>query len=296
MIPVTAETAASFLPERSDFGDKHSFGKLLCVCGSLDMPGAAVMSCLSALRSGAGLVTLASVRPVIDAALMHITEATFLTLPGSDAPGEDALPQLLSLRPTAVLLGCGIGTGEKTQRLVKSLISACASPLLLDADGLNCIRSGPEVLKKASAPVVITPHHGEMSRLTGLSRQEISGSPASVAADFAEKYGVTVVLKGPETHIASPEGSAFVLSRPNSGLSKGGSGDVLAGCIASLLAQGAPPAEAAVCGAWLHSEAAALAAEAFGKRSMLARDVIDMLPRAFMKAEDFSRPGVSANI
>lgn len=295
-IPITLSLASSMLPVRRDDGDKRSFGRLLCICGSRDMPGAAVMSCLSALRSGAGLVTLASVSSVIDTAARLTPEATFLRLKGEISPVMDSIESLLSVKEDAMLLGCGIGLEPDTQELVRALIMEGSSPLVLDADGINSLRGSSELLKATKRPIIITPHHREMARLMGISPEEVTTFPEACAAAAARDLGVTVVLKGHITHIAAPDGRSFILDRPNSGLSKGGSGDVLAGCIASLLAQGASPAEAAACGAFIHSEAAAMAAEEFGKRSMLARDVIDMLPRAFMKAEDFSRPGVSANI
>ena len=182
-------------------------------------------------------------------------------------------------KATAVLAGCGLGLNSDTKRLVKRLVLKSIKPLVLDADGLNSVADDVSVFRYAKAPVVITPHPGEMSRLCGKTIAEILENPAGIAAEFADEYGCTVVLKGANTVVATPgEKTYFLNTKGNSGLAKGGSGDMLAGMIVSFLAQGMSTKDAAAAGVYIHSGCADLLAEAYSKRGMLATDLITVLP------------------
>ena len=183
-------------------------------------------------------------------------------------------------RCTAVVIGCGLSVCKDTKRIVNSFIEYCEKPMLLDADALNCIADDPEILKKAKADIVITPHPGEFARLIKSTPAEVNADREKLAAVFAVKYGVTTVLKGAGTVIASPQGRVLVNHTGNSGMATGGSGDVLAGIAGALLAQGAKTFDAAAAAVYLHGLAGDIAAEKLGKISMLPSDIIECIPEA----------------
>ena len=191
------------------------------------------------------------------------------------------LPYLLSQKSDAVLLGCGLGVCDDTKAIVESFIRSCKKPMVLDADALNCIADDPEALRHAKAPVVITPHPMEMARLCGITAAEVNDNREMTARTFAARYGVITVLKGAGTVLASPDGKARINMTGNSGMATGGSGDVLAGICASLLAQGKAPFDCACAAVYLHGLAGDFAAKRLGKISMLPGDIIDELPNAF---------------
>lgn len=287
-VKVNRKTAAGFLPARDDAGNKGSFGTLLALCGSANMPGAAYLASMAAMRCGVGLLAVGSVPEVLGLAKSSLWEAVYLPLP-STADGRiaaAALDEILSYeRATAVLIGCGMGRGDDGRRLAEGLLEKDDRPVIIDADGLNCLAPDFPDLRGRRAPVIITPHMGEMSRLTGRNIEDIKQNRLETALDFSRTKGVITVLKDSVTHITAPDGPAYILDRPNSGLAKGGSGDVLAGCISSFTAQGIEPVRAAALGAVVHSRAGTLAAERMGKYGMMARDVIAALPQAIRELE-----------
>lgn len=288
LIKVNDKMASALLPERDEEGNKGTFGCLLCVCGSRDMTGAAGLALSASLRCGVGLAAAASTAYVLDKIKARLWEPVYLTLPETEEGHISALGTETVLgfkRATAILAGCGLGVSRDGEELIRSILSADERPMVIDADGLNCLcRDFPVIGGKKS--VVITPHMGEMSRLTGRDISYIKEKGAEVARDFALCHGVTVVLKGAVTYIASSDGKVYVHDRPNSGLSKGGSGDVLAGCIGSFLAQGVSAPEAALLGVLVHGGAGAICAEKMGKRSMLAGDIIDYIPQVLVHLEN----------
>lgn len=192
-----------------------------------------------------------------------------------------AAPSILACRATAYALGCGLKKTPDTVSLTQRLIASAARPIVLDADGLNCIAEDKSVLLHKKSDIIITPHVGEMSRLTGIGVKEIALSRVQTARRFAEEYGVTVVLKGHETVIAAPGGETYVNTTGNAGMAKGGSGDILAGMIAGFSAQGFSPALAAACGVYLHGAAGDIAAERYSEWAMLPDDLSNCLPDAF---------------
>lgn len=274
----------TLLPKRDPMGNKGTFGHLTAVAGSARYRGAAALAVGAALRSGVGVVRLASVEPVIAAVAASRPECTFLPLsivPHGGIDAEDFFRHYGAITQTdALLVGCGMTPARDTERIVAALLGE-EIPLVIDADGLNVLSRMTERLKETKTTPILTPHIGEMARLTGLSIPHIKEHRREVASRFAAEYGCVVVLKDAVTVIAAPDGKSEVCDRPNSGLAKGGSGDVLAGIIASFLARGLAPYEAAVVGMLLHSLAAQKTARALTEDAMLPSDIITHLPLAF---------------
>ena len=285
------DTVRSLLPRRDDRQAKWHFGRAALVCGSAAMSGAALLSGQAALRSGAGLVQLCAVPEVIAAARTALPEALLLTLPRQEAfPGaipRDGAFVLLEQAEKAqtLLFGCGAGITDHGRALLERLVTAYAGTLILDADGLNLLSENPALLYKVQNRVVLTPHIGEFCRLSGLPKEQVLADPERAASDFAAQYGCTVVLKGAKTVVTDGE-RCFALDCPNSGMAKGGSGDVLAGLTAGLCAQ--LPDKPLECGARavsLHGRAGLLARAENGAFAMLPRDVLDKLGPAFLELE-----------
>jgi len=269
------------LPRPSD-SHKGTYGRLLNLSGCRHYRGAAALSTLAALRSGVGLVTLASTGEVCAATAAHVLEATFLPLAHSATGGidyEGAVPHLNSplKEAQAVLIGCGLGDTAHTARLLAHVLENASCPVVVDADGINALAQNIHVLHKASAPVILTPHPGEMARLCGVSTSDIQRDRQGFATRFAVEHKVVLVLKGAETLVASPEGRLLLNETGNPGLAKGGSGDILAGMIGAFLAQGISPREAAACGVHLHGLAADRCAARCSQYAMLPSELLDDL-------------------
>ena len=253
---ITREQAISLRPRRSPDSHKGSFGHVLVMGGSRGMSGAAFLAAQGALRTGAGLVTV-GVPACIGAVMeMKTTEAMTLELPETlnGGLGADAVKILhdFSARSSVLLLGPGLGRHEDTMEAVRELIQTMDRPMVLDADALFALGGHIEILAAADALAVLTPHPGEMARLTGLSVRQIQADRIGVARRFAIEWGNIVVLKGPRTVVAFPDGEIYVNPTGNSGMATGGMGDVLSGIIAALIAQGLSSHDAAVLGVYLH--------------------------------------------
>ena len=273
------------VPNRPDNANKGTMGTLLSICGSFGMAGAAILAGKSALRCGVGLEKLAIPKSIYPIAAGSILESVFLPL-SETSDGKISrtnIPSLLleAKKSTAVLLGCGLSVCDDTKALVKSFVENCTVPMVLDADALNCIAENPEILKKRKSDIIITPHPGEMGRLCGITAKEVNADRTECARKFAKKYRVITVLKGSGTIIASPNGHALLNTTGNSGMATGGSGDVLAGMTAGLLAQGKSAFDCAAAAVYLHGLAGDFAAEKLGKISMLPSDIIDDIAQAF---------------
>lgn len=272
---------------RPDDANKGTLGSLLCICGSFGMAGAAIMAGKAALRCGLGLLKTALPKSIYPIAAGAIFESVFFPL--EETPdgkiSKNNIDFLLSEaeKSSAVLIGCGLSVCDDSEELVNSFIENCSKPLVLDADALNCVAKNPDILKKAKAPIIITPHPGEMARLVKSTPKEVNQNRAEVATDFAKEYGVVTVLKGAGTIIASPEGRVMINRTGNSGMATGGSGDVLAGMTGSLSAQGAKPFDAASAAVYLHGLAGDIAAEKLGRISMLPTDLINEIPQAYKR-------------
>ena len=284
MKPVTVSIVKQALAPRPDDAHKGTMGTLLSICGCYGMAGACLLSSKAALRSGVGLLKCALPKSIYPIAAASIWESVYLPL--EETPdGKTAaanLPFLRGQAADAVLIGCGMSVCDDTRTLVRGFLEACDKPLLLDADALNCLADDPSVLRRAKAPVIITPHPAEMGRLLGVSARDVNADRENTARSFAARYGVVVVLKGAGTVIAAPDGKALINMTGNSGMATGGSGDVLAGICAALLAQGSAPFDCAAAAVYLHGLAGDFAAAKLGRTSMLPSDIIEELPKAFM--------------
>lgn len=281
---------AKLLPKRKTVSNKGTYGHVLSICGSTRMQGAAVLAASGALRSGCGLVTAAFPSSAYPAIASKLTEPLLMPLePGLDGTLTiTSLPKLLdtSAHMSAVLLGCGLGFNPDTEKLVHSLVRKCTKPLVLDADGINALAGNIDILKEVRSPVVLTPHPGEMSRLCGKSVGEIVLNPIQTAVDFALKYNVTVVLKGANTVVCTPDPINVYINRTgNTGLSKGGSGDLLAGMLASFMAQGMSPFDASIAAVYLHGKCADITASRLSQRGMLPSDLLTYLPELLSNFE-----------
>lgn len=282
---ITAEMVGSLLPERPLDANKGTFGRLLVCGGSINYIGAAYLACAAATRVGAGLVTLAtasSIQPILASKLIEVTYAPLPeSAPGvvSQAAFETLQPQLADYH--VLLLGCGLGQSTQTVELIKSVLFSLTPPdLVLDADALNALAQVPQWWQKLTKDAILTPHPGEMSRLTGLSIEEIQSNRLSVAREAATSWQKTIVLKGAYTVVAAPDGRTRINPTANPGLASAGTGDVLAGAIAGLLAQGLSLFDAATCGVYLHSQAGEVVKEELGNTGMIASDLLIALPSA----------------
>lgn len=276
------EMVADLLPERTPASHKGTFGTAFVVAGSTPYTGAALLAGKAAYRIGAGLVSMAVPEPLHAALAGHLPEAIWLPLPHQNGfISEAAVDVLLNNleRATAVLIGPGLGDAPTTAAFVAQVLPAIKLPLVIDADGLRHVSEIEDWHKKISAPAVLTPHPGEMSALTGLPVFEIQSDREEMAVKFAQEWGHIVVLKGAFTVIASPDGRSTVIPVATPALARAGTGDVLAGLIAGLLAQGLAPYNAAIAGAFIHAQAGLLAAETLGTTaSVLASDVLNAVP------------------
>lgn len=260
---------------------KGDFGHLLVVAGARGKSGAALMSGGAALRTGTGLVTLggpASLNSVFSTALMEA-----MTVPLPERPGgslsldEGAMAEAIQGK-SAIAFGPGVGVSADTIGLLRWLLMRSEQPLVIDADGLNCLATDPNLVREAKVPVVLTPHPGEMARLLNISNAQVQERRLEVARSFATQYHCYLVLKGARTVIASPEGKAWINPTGNPGMASGGMGDVLTGIIGGLLAQGYTPTDACCLGVFLHGYVGDRAAQEKGEIGILARDLIEQLP------------------
>ena len=272
---------------REPSAHKGRFGHVLVLAGSTGFAGAACLTAQAALRSGAGLVTVGvpeSLLPVVASKVTACMTHPFREVAGG-AFALGALPEILAFarRCTVVALGPGIGRHRSTERLVHALIRSLECPVVLDADGLNAFEGQAEVLDKAKKPLVLTPHPGEMARLTGLSTAEVQGNRPQVARDFAAKHGAVVALKGHRTVVTNGR-QVYENETGNPGMASGGTGDVLTGMVAGLLAQGLELFGATCLAVYLHGLAADLAVTATGEQALVATDLLAHLGSAFLAA------------
>ncbi|AQS60136.1 bifunctional ADP-dependent NAD(P)H-hydrate dehydratase/NAD(P)H-hydrate epimerase [Desulforamulus ferrireducens] len=281
---LTKELVASWFKPRSSTGHKGTYGHVLVVAGSRGMVGAARMTAQGALRAGAGLVTLAvpqKLQPVVAATL---DEAMTIGLPETEqgALAQTAREEILEAcrRADVLALGPGLGRQPETVELVKSLLPELEIPVVLDADALNALAGATPILADLKVPAVITPHPGEMGRLLGIPVDQVQNERLKIACEAAQEWQVVTLLKGARTLIAVPGGELYINPTGNPGMASGGSGDVLTGVLAGLMAQGLAPGRAAAAAAFLHGLAGDLAAEKLGELSMLAGDILSYLPEA----------------
>ena len=274
---LTHEDVLSLLPDRDPWGHKGTFGKILLLCGSCGFTGAAYLAAMGALRSGAGLTFLGVPESIYVIEAVKLNEPVVFPLPDDDGKlSLLAVPEILKRLPQmdAVLIGCGLGQSKGTLSVVKAVLENAQCPVVLDADGINVLGEHKDILRGRTYPTILTPHDGEFTRFGGTIGQDRMAS----VAYFAKEWNSIVLLKGHETCINDGE-TGYRNQTGNPGMAVGGSGDVLAGIIVSLLGQGIAPLEAAACAAWLHGAAGDLCAREIGQYGMLPTDMLNALPR-----------------
>jgi NAD(P)H-hydrate epimerase len=279
-------TEPPLLPARSSSAHKGLFGHVFVLAGSWRYTGAAVLTARAALRSGCGLVTIGCPKTAHAAIAGHLLCEMSVPLPDA-APGvfsREAVSEALdwSERAQAVALGPGITMERPAMRFAQDVAIMCPLPLVIDADGINALAGAAQRLEFAEGPRVLTPHPGEAARLLGSTPAEVVADREGAALRIARETNAVVLMKGSGTIVTDAE-RVYVNRTGNSGLATAGSGDVLTGVIASLLAQGLSALDAAVLGAHLHGRAGDLAAEELGEHGMIASDVLDRLPHAFLE-------------
>ncbi len=306
---IEKERIKDLFPDRPVESHKGSFGHLLVIAGSAGKTGAAALTCNSAMACGTGLVTLGIPESVNTAMEPQVTESMTLPLPETEAGADgmrenapfpskghltgDALNAIIDAakRKNAIAVGPGLGTARETVSLVRAILTCDAFseiPMVIDADGLNAIVPPPETtdgtknplvsMKNRKAPTILTPHPGEMARLTGKSTQEIQANRLEIARQFAISHQIILVLKGAGTVVALPDGTVHICPTGNPGMASGGMGDVLTGIIAGFLAQGLPPADAALAGVYIHGLCGDMLAETRGAFGFTATNIIQSIP------------------
>ncbi len=279
-IPDEADVAAA-LPVRREESSKGTYGRALLLCGSWGMAGAAALAASGALKSGCGLVELAVPEKIYPILAGNLWEPVYLPLQDDDHVLTDALS-----RAKAVLAGCGCGTAEDAVRRIRLLTTETKCPLILDADGINCISTHKIDIGGCRAPRILTPHPGEMARLMDCTVAEVQQNRVQIALTAAKQYQAVVVLKGHHTVTACPDGTVYINPTGNSGMAKGGSGDLLAGMMVSLLAQGMAKKDAAWAAVYLHGLAGDLCRQHLSGRTMQPSDVAAYISEAFRQVEE----------
>lgn len=283
---ITQRWVAERLPERPERAHKGTFGRLLVVAGSIDYPGAAILTALGAMRAGAGVVRVAAAESVAARLAGAVPELTWMSLdeeaPGLIAPGGWRRITTEASAHDALVIGPGLGSQPATQRRARGLLAAIDMPTVVDADGLNALATTRRWWQPIRAPLVVTPHPGEFARLAGEDAPPPDEDDARAAAadEAARRWGMVVVLKGAHTVVASPSGEALASAIATPALATAGSGDLLAGVIGAFLASGADPMDAAGCAVAVHGAAGLLAADRIGTAGVMARDVAALLPEA----------------
>ena len=271
------ESVLSCLPDRKPDSHKGDYGRILLLCGSMGYTGAAALAAMGALRAGAGLVYLGVPQSIYAIEAVKLTEAVVFPLPDRDGMLDaSALDKLLPMLENmdAVLMGPGLGVSQGTEAVVTTVLRQYDGPVVLDADGINLMTAHKDILRGRTAPTILTPHAGEFVRFGAVLSEDSTES----AVKLAEDLGCIVLLKGHRTVITDGH-RIYVNPTGNPGMAVGGSGDVLAGMIVSLLGQGIEPLAATACAAWLHGAAGDRCAQTLGQYGMLPSDMLQELPR-----------------
>ncbi len=287
---ITRDMVKSKLPKRCDSSHKGNFGKLMCICGSKSMPGAAKFCISGALRCGVGIVRAAIPEAIYMPVSSEISECTYIICENDEFGGISSSSLDLILQDLrkceAVAIGCGMGWTKNTKFLVHNLMKSCKAPMIIDADGINVVSENINILKEATNNLIFTPHIGEAGKLLNVSAEEIKSKKIQYAKKLAEILGAVVVLKDCETIVADKGEAIFLYSGENSGMAKGGSGDILSGMIGSFLAQGLPTIDAAICAVYIHGEAGKICRKKYSSASMLPSDLVKNISRVFINFEN----------
>lgn len=281
---ITETLAKNLIPKRKRDSHKGTYGKANVIAGSAGLTGAAILTCKAALRTGVGLLKLyipESLNYIITTSIPEV-----VTIPLSELRkgliGINNFNQIIEESSSSDVIAVGPGCGNTTELLemIKRIIRETDKPTVIDADGLNALSRNIDVLKDKTSTVVLTPHPGEMSRMTGLSIEEINENPVKQAKRFAKEYEVILVLKGSRTVIATPEGKVYINVNGNPGMATAGSGDVLTGMITSFIAQGISCEKSAILGVYLHGYTGDMVANNIGEYGLIAGDIVEGLSKA----------------
>lgn len=277
---ITADFVKSCFTKRNVNSNKGQNGHQLNFCGSYDMPGAAVICAKAALKTGVGLLKCAFPKSIYPVMTSHLIQPVFLPMSENEQHtfSMGALNKIIDELDWAdsIAIGCGIGNNDDTQVIVNQIIKESEVPVVLDADGINSVLTNIDVLKDSKAPVVLTPHPGEMARLVGESVAAVSSSRIEIAKAFAKEYSCVLVLKGANTVVTDGK-SVFINTTGNPGMAMGGTGDMLTGMIASFIAQGINAFAAARCAVYIHGKCGDITAEEISVRGMTVEDMLDLL-------------------
>ncbi len=280
------------LGQRNRDAHKGDFGHLLVVAGSPGKAGAAAMTAKSALRTGTGLVSVGTPNGLVPIIQQQVFESMCIpsaeSIDGTIGLGAENELLKVAAKMSACAIGPGLSTHYETVQMVRSFLQQITIPVVIDADGLNALAGSLEVLRKTRGPVIMTPHPGEMARLSGISISDVQKDRIGIATVFAAKYKVTLALKGAGTVIATPDGLVYINTTGNPGMATGGTGDALTGMIGSLLAQGHASLQAVCLGVYLHGLAGDLAAKEKGEAGMIAGDLIEKIPQALRETIESS--------
>ncbi len=279
---ITRDMVVGMIPLRDRNSHKGYYGKARMIAGSMSMAGAAILTTKAALRSGLGMARLYvpdSINHIMKTAVPELITIPFQEL-RKGVIGINHIESILKDAPDSDVftLGPGCGISFELQEIVKSIIENVTCPIVLDADALNVLAKDVSVLKGKKSPIIITPHMGEMSRLTGKTLEEVLENPVFTARDFAVEWQIYVVLKSARTVVATPDGKVYVNINGNSGMSTAGTGDVLTGIITGMVAQGLSPLDAAITGVFIHGMTGDRVAERLGEHGLLAGDLVEALP------------------
>jgi hydroxyethylthiazole kinase-like uncharacterized protein yjeF len=282
---LSAESVGGLVPRRDRESHKGTFGHLLAIAGSAGTAGAAIMCGRAAMRAGTGLVTIAAAadaRAAVEAQCLEAMVETAIVSPEEAlSDGDRRHVDALVAGKTAVAIGPGLSTAQGAAEVVLHLVATSALPAVVDADGLNALAAAPKGFSPGGAPLVLTPHPGEMARLLGVPSAEIQADRIGAARAAAKKYGAVVILKGARSVVADTDGTVCVNPTGNPGMASGGMGDALTGIVGGLLAQGLSALDAAKLGVYLHGLAGDLATEKIGGQAgLICSDLIDAIPRA----------------
>lgn len=280
---ITPVLIENIIPERASDIHKGDCGRLFVLAGSKGLTGAAIMASKAALRCGAGLITLGCPRSLNTVFECSLTEVMTLPLDDKDGVIDCTDSDIIRNRAASsdcTLAGPGLTCCDTVEKITELLTQSCTKTLILDADGINALAKNINILNNRKCDVILTPHIGEFSRLTGISTKEILTNPAKYAKDFATQNNLTVVLKSHRTVVATADGIVYTNILGNPGMATGGTGDVLAGSIAAFSAQGMSCKDAALTGVYIHSLAADMVAEKIGEYGLTPGDIINALPYA----------------
>jgi len=295
---LSSESVSDILAPRYEDTHKGTYGHLFILAGSPGKSGAASLAALGAQRSGTGLVTVGipkSLNPIME---QKTTEAMTEPLPETDVEtfgmvSVERAVEIMNERKSALAIGPGISTTTETREFLYEIIRSSNIPIVIDADAITLVADNPKILKEAKAPIVLTPHPGEMSRLAGIPTEQVQADRIGVSLDFSSRYNVFLVLKGARSIISTPSGEIFINTTGNAGMASGGMGDVLTGIIGGFLAQRLNPADACKLGVFAHGLSGDLIAQENGEAGMIASDVANALPNAIREIPQMNAHAVT---